>query len=154
MKLSRCVLATAALFCAPGVSGFATTPSVPRGSSTSLGMINEDSVKKVATSFVAAAFLMSNVAMVAPAFAIDESDFGSSQVIAARSGGRAGGRSSAARRAPSRAPISSSRTVINRNTYVAPPVYSTPGIMVAPPLYNPYPGLGKEIVVSKEEHCQ
>jgi uncharacterized membrane protein len=141
MKFSKSVLVATALLCAPCASGFATIPSTPKASSTSLGMINGDGVKKAATSLVAAAFLMSNAAMVAPAFAMDETDFGSSQVIAARSGGRAGGRSSGARRAPvSRAPTSTSRTVI-RNTIVAPPVYSTP-------MYNPYPGLGKKIIFS------
>jgi hypothetical protein len=99
-------------------------------------------MKKAATSFVAAAFLMSNAAMAAPAFAMDDADFGSSQVVAARSGGRAGGRSSY--RAPPRAPP---RT-IQRTTVVAPPVYRSPSVIVAPPVYgyNPMGGLGKEFV--------
>lgn len=102
-------------------------------------------MKKAATSFVAAAFLMSNVATVAPAFAMDEADFGSSQIVAARSGGRAGGRSSAPRRAPAR----SSTRVIERNTVIRP----SPSVIVAPsPMYggygygyNPVPGLGKSL---------
>jgi uncharacterized membrane protein len=150
MKFSKSVLVASALLWAPCASGFATIPSTPKASSTSLEMINGDGVKKAATSFVAAAFLMSNAAMIAPAFAMDETEFGSSQVIAARSGGRAGGRSSGARRAPvsrAPAPTSSSRTVI-RNTYVQPQVYSSPGIMVAPPMYNPLGGLGKKIIFS------
>jgi hypothetical protein len=46
---------------------------------------------KVALSFAAAAYLFANVAYAPPADALD---FGSSETIAARSGGRAGGRSS------------------------------------------------------------
>ncbi|CAJ1936509.1 unnamed protein product [Cylindrotheca closterium] len=140
MKFSKSLLAVVALASAPGVSAFAPA-SNGQAKTTSLNMINEESMKKAATTFAAAAFLMSNVAAAAPAFAVDDMDFGSTQVIAARSGGRAGGRSSA--RAPSRAPSRSapsrSTTVINRSTYIAPPVYSSP-VYVAP--YNPMPGLG------------
>jgi len=51
--------------------------------------------KVTATSAIAAAFLFSNVLSVAPAFAAQDENFaGSSQVVAARSGGRMGGRSS------------------------------------------------------------
>lgn len=138
MKFSKSLLAAVALASAPSVFAFAPV-SNGQAKSTSLNMVNEESMKKAATSFAAAAFLMANVAAVAPAFAVDDMDFGSTQVVAARSGGRAGGRSSA-RRAPSRAP-SRSTTVINRSTYIAPPVYSSP-VYVAPPLYNPMPGLG------------
>ena len=139
MKFSKSLIATAALV--SGASAFAPVSNGP-AKSTSLNMVNEESVKKAATSFAAAAFLMANVAAVEPAFAADM-DFGSSQVVAARSGGRAGGRSSAAR-APSRAPTRST-TVINRSTYIAPPVYSSPSVIVAPPIYNPVPGLGLSI---------
>lgn len=132
------LLAVIALTSAPCVASFAPV-SNGHAKTASLNMVNEESMKKAATYFVAAAFFMSNVAAAAPAFAVDDMDFGSTQVVAARSGGRAGGRSSA--RSPSRAPSRSS-TVINRNTYIAPPVYSSPALIVAPPLYNPYPGLG------------
>ena len=144
MKFSKSLIATVAL--TSGASAFAPV-SNGHAKSTSLNMVNEESMKKAATSFAAAAFLMANVAAVEPAFAIDGMDFGSSQVVAARSGGRAGGRSSAARapsRAPSRAPTRST-TVINRSTYIAPPVYSSPSVIVAPPIYNPVPGLGLSI---------
>lgn len=107
-------------------------------------------MKKAAASFAAAAILMTNIAA-EPAMALDDmasasADFGSTQVVAARSGGRAGGRSSAARSAPRSSPARSSTRVINRTTtnYVAPPVYG--GAVVAPIGgfgYNPYPGLGK-----------
>ena len=101
-------------------------------------------MKKAAASFAAAAFLMGNVAVVPPATAMDDMDFGSSQVIAGRSGGRAGGRSSAARvSSPSRTKVIEKTTVINRG-----PAYTAP-VIVAPPVYggygyNPMPGLGKE----------
>lgn len=146
MKFSKSFLAVVALASAPGVSAFAPVAN-GQARSTSLNMVNEDSMKKAATSFAVAAFLMSNAATAAPAFATDGMDFGSTQVVAARSGGRAGGRSAAGApsRAPSRAPPSRSTTVINRTTYVAPPVYSSPGLYVAPPVYNPIPGLGLSI---------
>merc|ERR1719410_1132193 len=101
---------------------------------------SEETSKKVAASVLAASFILGNVATIAPAQAIDDSMFGSSNVIAARSGGRAGGRSSAARMSSPRPSSSRSTTVINR-TYVAPPVYSSPSVIMAPS-YNPCPGLG------------
>ena len=146
-----------------GVSGFsasgipASRQQTDVSSSTALNMMNVDGVatKKAAGSFLAASFLVSNLAFAAPAFAADDNmvDFGgSSQVIAGRSGGRAGGRSSAAR-APSRsaAPSRSSSRVIERTTVIrqAPPVYSSPSVIVAPPpmYYNPVPGLGEFIFI-------
>jgi hypothetical protein len=138
-----------ALLCVSGASAFAPV-AAPKASMTSLqmsGSNNEETNKKVAASVLAATFILGSVASVAPAQAMDDSYFGSSNVIAARSGGRAGGRSSSARmssRPASRpAPSSSSRgstTVINR-TYVTPG-YGGGGVYMAPPVYNPYPGLG------------
>ena len=158
--LNRCETAPAMMFpklvtafllslCVPGIFGFALNrQAAPRSMSTSVRMSEQhDGMNKVAASFVAAAFILGSTMGPAPAFAMDDVDFGSTQVIAGRSGGRAGGRS-AARPSPSRAPAPSrSTTVINR-TYVTPsPMYSTPyyspGIVVAPPLYNPLPGIGE-----------
>merc|ERR1711935_1244025 len=106
---------------------------------------NEDTTKKIAASVLAATFILGNIATAAPAQAADESffDSGSSTVIAARSGGRAGGRSRMSSRPASRAPAPSrSSTVINR-TYVSPPVYRSPSVIMAPSYgYNPYGGLG------------
>lgn len=113
-------------------------------------------MKKAVTSFVAATFLMANFIAVAPAQAFDDFDFGSSQVLAGRgggrSGGRVGGRSSAAR-APSRPSSSSSSTRVIQRTTVVQPSYSSPTIMMAPPMYgggygggfgyNPLNSLGK-----------
>jgi len=140
--------AVMALLCASGASAFAPV-SAPKASVTSLEMARgqpENATKKIAASVLAATFILGNVAAVEPAQAMDDYDFGSSQVIAARSGGRAGGRSSASRSAarPSSSyssPPSRSTTVINR-TYVTPaaPVYSSPVIVA--PSYNPMPGLG------------
>lgn len=139
------LFATAALLFAPVVCGLA--PSSGAKQSTALKMTPQEGVKKAAVSFVAAAFLASNLGVVDPASAMDDvngMDFGSSQVLARRSGGRAGGRSSAARAParPSSTSRSSSTRVIERTTYVQP---SSP-VMVAPPMYgygyNPVPGLG------------
>jgi hypothetical protein len=128
-----------------GVTGFAHVRSTPQSSATALNMSGEDNAQKVASSFLAAAFLLSNVAFMAPALAVDDMDFGSSQVISkgGRSGGRAGGRSSAARAPPSRSTSSNTR-VIQRTTVIQQPsVYQSP-VMMAPPVYgyNPLPGLG------------
>jgi len=131
-----------ALLYMSGASAFVSSPE-PKLSSSSLQMINEEGMKKAAASFALATFVLGNVATVAPAFAIDDSYFGSSHVIAARSGGRSGGRSSGARRSAPRPSSSSSTTVINRNTYVSPsPMYSSPTVIMAPPVYNPMGGLG------------
>jgi len=72
-----------------------------------------------------------------------DSTFGTTQMVAARSGGRAGGRSSAVMRAPPR-PSTMNTRVIERTTIVRP----SP-VIVAPPVYgygygyNPVPGLGR-----------
>eukprot|EP00535_Pseudo-nitzschia_heimii_P008516 CAMPEP_0197173510 /NCGR_PEP_ID=MMETSP1423-20130617/411_1 /TAXON_ID=476441 /ORGANISM="Pseudo-nitzschia heimii, Strain UNC1101" /LENGTH=201 /DNA_ID=CAMNT_0042622335 /DNA_START=145 /DNA_END=750 /DNA_ORIENTATION=+ len=113
---------------------------------TSLEMASSNNVetsKKVAASALAAAFILGNLATVEPAQAVDDSMFGSSNVVAARSGGRAGGRSSSARMSsprPSSSSSSRSTTVINR-TYVTQPTYSSPSVIMAPS-YSPFPGLG------------
>jgi hypothetical protein len=117
-------------------------------------MLSDKDMKKAATSFVAAAFLMSNAALMPPALAMDDMDFGSSQVIAGRSGGRAGGRSSGARMRSM--PSSPSRTTIHRTTVVSPPVYHAPSVIIAPPMmggygYNPMGGLGKTEVLLNVE---
>jgi len=105
---------------------------------------NNETTKKVAASVLAATFILGNIATVSPADAIDDSMFGSSTVVAGRSGGRAGGRSSGARMSrPSSSYSNRSSTVINR-TYVTPsPVYSSPSVIMAPSYgYNPMGGLG------------
>ena len=131
-----------------GVSAFAPAPVVDHSSTTSLHAMTP---KKAAVSAVAAAFLAGNLAMAEPAMALMDNaptvDFGSSQVVAGRSGGRAGGRSSARMSAPRRSSYgstSSSRTVINR-TYVAPPVMVSPygGGYGYGYGYNPLPGIGE-----------
>jgi hypothetical protein len=109
-------------------------------------------LKKVATSALAAAFLAANVVAMEPALALDSSsssmfDFGSSEVIAGRSGGRSGGRvSSGGARSSSYSRSSTTivrpTTVIRTSpTYVAPPVYIAPSIGYGYG-YNPLGGLG------------
>lgn len=145
----KSVAVALALLCASSqVSGFApiAAPS-SKASSTSLNLWNEDAVKQAAGSLVAATFLLGNVVSVAPAVAMDESfDFGgSSQVVAARSGGRAGGRAAprpAARPMPRPSGTTTNTRVIERTRYVPSPTYSSPGIIMAPPIYNPLPGYG------------
>jgi len=139
--------AAMALLCVSGASAFAPA-NAPKTSITSLqmGSNNEETSKKVVASVLAATFILGNVAAVAPAQAIDDSAFGTSTVVAARSGGRAGGRSSSARSSyrpssssyrPSSSSPSRSTTIINR-TYVSP----SP-VMMAPSYgYNPMGGLG------------
>eukprot|EP00537_Pseudo-nitzschia_pungens_P007766 CAMPEP_0172367138 /NCGR_PEP_ID=MMETSP1060-20121228/19402_1 /TAXON_ID=37318 /ORGANISM="Pseudo-nitzschia pungens, Strain cf. cingulata" /LENGTH=242 /DNA_ID=CAMNT_0013091269 /DNA_START=330 /DNA_END=1058 /DNA_ORIENTATION=+ len=156
MMMMKSVTAVMALLCASGASAFAPTiaGSNAAASATALHMASfEDAAKTAAASVLAATLVLG--AAVEPAQALGEEfgDFGSSQVIAARSGGRAGGRSAASRSAPSARSVNPSRpstntntrttTVINR-TYVTPaaPVYSSPSVIVAPPVYNPMPGLG------------
>ena len=143
----KTVAAALALLCATSqVSGFA--PVAPKASSTtSLQAWNgHQDMKKVTGSLLAAGVVLGSVVWAAPAVAYDSFDFGgSSQVVAARSGGRAGGRSAGARAAPrpaSRSSSSYSNTrVIERTRYVPSPSYS-PGIIMAPPVYNPLPGYG------------
>ncbi|CAB9505873.1 expressed unknown protein [Seminavis robusta] len=103
---------------------------------SSLRMSSSDSSAPVVASVLAAAFLFSNIIAVAPAFADDPID-SSSQVIAARSGGRMGGRSSMGSRG--RSSMGASRGSYNsysRTTVVRPMVTSP--VIVAPPMYSPF----------------
>jgi hypothetical protein len=128
-------------------AAFAPAATLNAASSTSLQMKAEDVVRKTGLSFAMAATILGNLAVLPEdAFAADFG--GSSQVIAARSGGRAGGRSV---RAPSRA---APPTVIERRTAVIQqPSYAgtavmAPPMMAAPvmPMYSPAPsGLGLAI---------
>jgi hypothetical protein len=90
----------AALLCLGSTAGFSTSklPSSPnRGVALQASpdqqqnSASKSKQNKMALSVVAAAYLFANVAYAPPADALD---FGSSETIAARSGGRAGGRSS------------------------------------------------------------
>lgn len=102
-----------------------------------------DVARKFCASFIATSTILSNVAILAPpqeAFAFDA---GSSQVIAARSGGRAGGRAPARSAAPSRTRVIERQTTVIQQQ----PMYASPGgMMMAPPMYAPQPsGLGLAI---------
>lgn len=80
--------------CCATVSGFAPIQTVSR-SDSSLNAFNpvNGMIERATASLALGSVILSNVA-VWPAIAFDQPDFGSSQIIAARSGGRAGGRSS------------------------------------------------------------
>lgn len=100
----------------------------------------EDNERKFAASVLTAAYLFANVLSVAPAFASPDDFGGSSQVVAARSGGRMGGRSSMGTRGSS---PSYSKTSVSHTTIVQPSVVQSP-VMVAPPVgygygYGPDP---------------
>jgi hypothetical protein len=127
-------------------------PASGRAATTSLDAARKNDgfdLKKVAASAFAAAFLAANVVAMDPALALDSSvfDFGSSEVISARSGGRSGGRvSSGGARSSSYSRSSTTivrpTTVIRTSpTYVAPPVYIAPSIGYGYG-YNPLGGLG------------
>lgn len=118
---------------------------------TSLEAAREDdfSLKKVAASAFAAAFLAANVVAMEPALALDSFDFGSSEVISARSGGRSGGRVSSGGARSSSSYSRSSTTIVRPTTVITSPSYMAPPVYIAPPVigyggygYNPLGGLG------------
>jgi hypothetical protein len=97
-------------------------------------------------SFIAASTILSNVAIVPQE--VYAFDAGSSQVIAARSGGRAGGRAPA--RAPARA-SAPTRVIERQTTIIQQPAYAGAGggMMMAPqPMYaQPAGGSGLGLVL-------
>eukprot|EP00553_Chaetoceros_curvisetus_P002436 CAMPEP_0204616534 /NCGR_PEP_ID=MMETSP0717-20131115/3750_1 /ASSEMBLY_ACC=CAM_ASM_000666 /TAXON_ID=230516 /ORGANISM="Chaetoceros curvisetus" /LENGTH=179 /DNA_ID=CAMNT_0051629797 /DNA_START=243 /DNA_END=782 /DNA_ORIENTATION=- len=104
-------------------------------------MKNENVVQKFFTASVASALIFSSAA-VAPIEA-QALDFGTDNVIAARSGGRAGGRSSASTmRSPPPSQRSSSTTTVNnyRSTTVVAPA--------SPAIIAPTPVIAAPVVVS------
>lgn len=113
-------------------------------SSMSMTRSADNDDKKIAASFLMATYLFSNVISVAPAFAYPMDDFaGSSQVVAARSGGRMGGRSATGSRGST--PSYSKNTV--RHTTI---IQQSPSVIAAPSYgygysygYDPTPGMGK-----------
>lgn len=132
-----------ALLALGSASAFAPVTSSAR-TQTSLEM-KKNGGKMVAASFVTGAFLAANAVFFADAaIAATTPDFGSTEMLAGRSGGRGGGRAS---RAPARRaapPSRSSTTRIERTTVVQPvPVYSSPSVVVSPFGYNPMGGFGK-----------
>lgn len=140
----RLVLALLALASA---SAFAPLGSKMARSNSSLQATKNGDDKLVAASFLTGAFIAANALFCADAaMAATAPDFGSTEMLAGRSGGRGGGRvsRSAPRAAPrARAAPSTTRT-IQRTTVVQPvPVYSSPSIVVSPFGYNPFGGFGK-----------
>jgi hypothetical protein len=133
MKSFAVTFAAMAL-CLSLVDAFAPNLATSR-MQTSLSM--KDDKNKIAVSFVAAAFLAGSLLTVEPVFAAG--DFGSSQIVAARSGGRAGGRSSAPRSysAPRSVPRSNTVYRSGTTTIVRPMIAPSP-IIVSPFGYSPF----------------
>jgi hypothetical protein len=119
--------------CCATASAFAPQPQTTssRLSTTSLAAYEP---QKMAASLLLGAFVLSNVASVAPSVAFDP-DFGTTELLAARSGGRASRMS-----APPPRIIERQTTVIHSSpAYVAP---AAPVFLAPAPVYNPMPGLG------------
>lgn len=98
--------------------------------------MNKGDMGKALTSGLATAIMFTSV--IAPPEALAQDlNFGSDNIIAARSGGRSGGRSSAIPRS-----ATPSRTVINRTTVIAAPTpyYSSP--VYISPFGSPFGGIG------------
>uniref|UniRef100_A0A7S3L9E3 Uncharacterized protein n=1 Tax=Amphora coffeiformis TaxID=265554 RepID=A0A7S3L9E3_9STRA len=144
------VLAIVASLLASSAHAFAPVSQTRTSSTIALQFSakKDEDFRTTLSSVFAAAFLVANVATVAPAFAVDDfADFGSSQVVAARSGGRSGGRASSggnSRSYRSSAPSTTYKSY-SSTTYVAPRPST---VIVAPPSYsmgysyNPLGGLG------------
>jgi len=115
-----------------GASAFAPAPASSQ-QSTSLEMKNSPFSKFVATASVASAILLSSAAPDAQAITGDF-DFGSDNVIAARSGGRAGGRSSAS---SMRSPPPSSRPTTVNNIQRTTVIQQQPAVVAAPVMASP-----------------
>lgn len=105
--------------------------------------------KKLAASAVTAAVIFS--AALPPAVAADKNFAGSTQVVAARSGGRMGGRSSMGSRG--RAPSSYSRTTVIRPAVRSPSVIVAPTPFYGSPFgYSPFGPFGTYYVVQNWRH--
>ena len=128
--------------CVASASAFAPIQT-PNRADASLNLFPE-AIRKTVASFAAGAVILSNVA-VAPADAFNDVDFGSSQIVAAKSGGRAGGRSTSYKAPPAtRAAVRSQPDpVIIRETRIITPSYSGgTAVMMPPPMYAaPQPGI-------------
>ncbi|ACI65199.1 predicted protein [Phaeodactylum tricornutum CCAP 1055/1] len=132
--------AVLAVLAIASASAFAPNQSVARPA-TSLQAQGDG--KKALTSMVAAAFLLGNVLSADAAFAaFDESEmFGSSTVVAGRSGGRSGGRSSRGTSNSYKSQQQQPTRTIERTTVIQSPGYVASPVYMAP-MYNPMPGLG------------
>jgi Protein of unknown function (DUF1517). len=144
-----------ALLAISNATAFTPAPSNfnSKTSTTSLRASAEEHsnpVSKFVTASVASAILLSSSFVTPDAFAAvdvdsvsSSMDFGSSQIVSARSGGRAGGRSSASsmRSAPS-VRSSSAATTINRTTIIAAPAPVISSPVVVSPFVSPFGGFG------------
>ena len=131
MKIAPLLLLTTG-----SVSAFA--PHNVHSSSTVALNVESSKTNPFAASFAAAAILLSTFGEVPSAVAMNELDFGSNQIISARSGGRAGGRASSG---PARAaPRASSRPSVTVNNYSTPRM-AAPSVIVTPSIgygYSPF----------------
>ena len=110
----------------------AFAPIVPASRvSTSLSMKDES---KIAASIVASVLLAGSLLTTEPVFA---ADFGSSQIVAGRSGGRAGGRSSSAPRSAARS-YGGGNVYRSSTTTIVRPMYAPSPIIVSPFGYSPF----------------
>ena len=136
--------------CSQSAVAFAPTTVSSQTSTTALPASSNDGVdgKNLALSGIAAALIATAVASPTAAVAYDSYsntnvDFGSSsELIAARSGGRAGGRSMGGRSSMGARSMPRSRTVVapSSTTYIRPP--STTVIMGSPFGYSPFSPFG------------
>jgi hypothetical protein len=134
------------ILCHSTVLGFAPKQISSR-SETSLNAFNQVNgiIEKATASLALGSVIFSNIAVL-PAVALDQQDFGTSQVIAARSGGRSGGRSSSYKAPPAvRAGKAAPAPVVIRETrYVTTPSYGAgQAVMMAPQpvMMAPQPGI-------------
>jgi hypothetical protein len=128
-----------------GIVGAFTIPSLPKA---------EVAIKNAAGTFIAASTIVSNIVIMNPSMADASTTSLSSsfdvtattQLLAARSGGRAGGRSSSMRSAPSTRSVAPQVIERRTTTVIQQPMYTSPGIIMSPGYYTPSPsGLGLAI---------
>jgi len=146
------LLTTAAALCMSCTSAFVPIGlnAAPR-QTTAISMNNDDgNVGKAFTSVLTAGFLLANLMVVDVAGAYTPDFGGSSDIVAARSGGRGGGRASSGRSSAGRSAMYSAppsrTTIINRSSpiIVAPPVMGYGGGYGGGYGYgyNPFGGIG------------
>merc|ERR1739848_214535 len=133
--------------CLLGANAFAPQLQ-PQSSKTSLNLFEDG--KKALVGFFAGAILATSIMDVTPANAFQPDDFGTTQVVAARSGGRAGGRSMGGGSMGGRSMGGGRSYAAPRSSYSSTTTIVRP--MIAPPVmvspfgfgygYNPMGGFG------------
>lgn len=120
-------------------AAFVTAPGPTRSGKVAMSMSqSDDQERKFAASVLTAAYLFANAVSVAPAVAAFQ-DFGSTEIVAARSGGRTGGRVSSGTRGASPSYKAPTNTrVVERTTVIQQPSVVAAPVVVAPPVYGGY----------------